>query len=204
MCGWHPGEGSEKEIFTLEELIQEFDLNRVQKSGAICDLQKAKWYNGQYLHNLPKERLLNLIKKVLPKNWKSEDDKNLDKKIQTVKDRIMLIGEAPEALKFYYEWEVPSAEILIHKKFCPEISDVKEILTNYLSFLETLEDFSEKNIEEKSIQWIKENDYKNGQVLWPYRVAITGQKNSPGPFEVSEALGKEECFKRMKMVLEKI
>lgn len=204
MCGWHPGEGSEQEVFTLEELIKEFDLDRVQKSGAVCDLNKSKWYNAEYLRKLPEEELAKLVREVLPESWKNDSDDVLIKKVKTVQERISLISEAEEALKFYYEWAPPKLETLVHKKFVPTLEDVKANLEKFIGFLEGFEPWEEQAMQEASIAWIKENDLKNGSVLWPYRVAITGLENSPGPFEVSAALGKEETIKRAKKVLESL
>lgn len=204
MCGWHPGEGSEEEVFTLEELIKEFDLEKVQKAGAVCDLTKAKWYNKEYLKKLPQEELAKLIRKTLPATWPQEEDADLIKKVKTVQERIDLISEAPEALKFYYEWQAPTAELLCHKKFVPTPEEAKISLEKYVGFLREIEDWTEKNLEEKTIEWIKANEYKTGAILWPYRVAITGQEHSPGPFEVSAALGKAESIRRTEEVLKNI
>lgn len=204
LCGWHPGAGSEQEIFDMAGLIEHFKLSEVQKAGAICDLQKSKWFNAQYLRQLPKEKLAKMVREHLPKEWQADTDEALLAKVKTVQERIELIGDAPEALKFYYEWQLPSPAILLHKKFCPEISEVKTILTKLKIFLENLEDWSEKNLEEHLLTWIADHEYKNGQVLWPYRVAITGQQNSPGPFEVSHALGKVEALSRLSHVLKSL
>ena len=134
LCGWHPGAGSEQEVFDMAGLIENFKLSEVQKAGAVCDLQKARWFNAQYLRKLPQAELAKLIRTHLPEAWQSDSDEALLAKVKTVQERIELIGDAPEALKFYFEWVLPTPEILVHKKFCPEIAEAQKILNELKPF----------------------------------------------------------------------
>jgi len=204
LCGWHPSR-SEKEIFSMEELINDFELANVQKAGAVCDLEKAKWFNREHLKTMDPERLRAMVLATLPTEWNADTDPLLDAKIKTMQERIYLVSEAPENLEFYYKF-VPNIAILPHKKFCPEIADVKKALTDFQTFLETVpeEKWNETDLQEMGIAWIKDNDYKNGQILWPYRAALTGLEQSPNPFEVSGALGRAESLRRLAKILNQI
>jgi len=199
--GWNPGD--ERELFTLEELEKEFTLEKVGTSGAVFNLEKLDWYNKEYLKKLKGEEL---VETCLPwiedEEWFKRNDniKNeewLEKLFNLEKDRITTLSELPEAVKFIFELPKYGEKLLVWKK--SDLETTKKILSKVKDFLETVDesDFEEKKLMDLLVPWIKEKGYGNGDVLYPMRVAMSGQKNSPGPFEIAEVLGKEEVINRI-------
>ncbi len=202
--GWNPG--NDREIFNLKELVEEFSLEKVGKAGAIFNLEKLIWYNKEYLKKLEGE---DLVKTCLP--WieelnisksKLNDKIWLEKLFNLEKVRINSLNELAGVLGFVFELPDYTKDLLKWKKGTLEQS--KENLISLKEFWSNIENWENKNIEEKTISWIKENNYGVGDVLWPARIALSGQENSPGPFEIADVLGLEETFKRIDTAVNKI
>ena len=144
---------------------------------------------------------------VKDEEWFKNDDlrmKNddwLEKLFNLEKDRITTLNELPDVLKFIFELPKYDEELLIWKK--SDLETAKKVLSEVKEFLETVDgsDFEEKRLMDLLVPWIKEKGYGNGDVLYPMRVALSGQKNSPGPFEIAGVLGKEEVILRIDKVL---
>lgn len=204
LLGWNKGEGSEQEIFSMEELIKEFDLTRVQKSGAVFDTEKLNWINGKYIRKLSVDELTDKIIPYL--KVKIDDRKYLEKCIALIQDRLKNLSEAPELLKFFLVDKLEYDKSLFeHEKMQVDLKMASKALENTLPALEKLEDYEdEKKVQEYLIQVIEELDVQTGQVLWPIRVALTGEKFSPGVFEVIRVLGKEKTLQRIKEGIELI
>jgi glutamyl-tRNA synthetase len=195
LLGWNPGEGSTEEIFTLQELINEFSLEKINKSGAVFDIEKLDWLNGRYIRQMKLEDLIKLCQPYL-KNIK---DKALVEKIVKIEqERLKKITDISQNIDFFYQNIKYKAELLVWKK-----SNREEALENLVKtedFLITLtdNDFAKlENFEKKIFNWIKENNYGVGDMLWPMRVALSGQQNSPSPFEIAWVLGKKETLERI-------
>lgn len=203
--GWNPG--NEKEIFTLEELIREFSLEKVGKAGAVFNLEKLDWYNKEYLKKMTAADLAN---RAIPwlKNAElinGSTDKNLIVgAINLEKERITTLAELPEAIKFIFKMPDYQASLLVWKKGTAE--EVKKILSELKELLDTIsvQSWNRPNLEKIVGEWIKVKEYSNGSVLWPLRTALSGQQNSPGPFEIAEVLGKTETFTRLSLAISKI
>lgn len=196
LLGWNPG--TEKEIFNLEELIKEFSLERVHKGGAIFNLQRLDWINGQYIKNMDTNEL---TEKCLPYLPKGTELKFAKKVVALEKERIKKLSEIGELTKFFFNDELEyDPELLIWKKMSlKEVKNNLEILEKKLS---KTEDFDQKSLEDLMIP-LREK-YGTGELLWPLRVALSGQSNSPGPFEIMEILGKEKTLKRIKKAIKKV
>jgi glutamyl-tRNA synthetase len=205
--GWNPGDN--REIFSLGELVKEFSLEKINKSGAVFNIEKLDWYNKEYIKDLPLEEL---VKRVLPwlqqadffqsqiTNYTSRTDW-LGKVLSLEKERVTTLVEFPEAIKFVFEIKPYQKELLIWKKGTLEevqkvLPDLKELLSNF-----SVQEWNKHVLEERMKTWIGERGYANGSVLWPLRVALSGQQNSPGPFEIAEVLGKEETLKRIEFAI---
>lgn len=207
LLGWNPGSGSTQEIFTLPELIEQFNLSHVHKGGAVFDLQKLDWLNSEYIKKMSLDEL---YKKSLDffaqKDFyrsASEEKKSEEylKKVLTVEqDRLNNLLEVGEYDKFFFEDIKYDAELLRWKTITNE--EIKSSLEKSKS---VLENFSEDS-------WTKENLEKNllqaagdrrGDLLWPLRVALTGEQKSPSPFEVAWVLGRKESCIRLIFALDK-
>lgn len=203
--GWNPG--TEQEIFSLEELVKEFKIEKVIKSGAVFNLEKLDWYNQQYLKNLKGEDLVTvclpwLIKAGLATG--NEDRQWLAMALELEKERVKTLVELPEALKFLFVIPEYDGQILVWKK--GTVEEVKKILPMLAEFMDTIsvQDWNKEKLQIMTGEWIAKNEFSNGSVLWPLRVSLSGQPNSPGPFEIAEVLGKDESTKRIKLAMEKM
>lgn len=203
--GWNPG--TEQEIFSLEELVKEFKIEKVIKSGAVFNLEKLDWYNQQYLKNLKNDELVNaclpwLIKAGLVDG--TEDKVWLAAALELEKERVKTLAELPEALKFLFILPDYEAQILVWKK--GTMDEVKKVLPMLIEFMNTLSvhDWNKEKLQILVGEWIAKNELSNGSVLWPLRVSLSGQQNSPGPFEIAEVLGKEKTVERLKIAIGKL
>ncbi|MBI2038230.1 MAG: glutamate--tRNA ligase [Candidatus Magasanikbacteria bacterium] len=199
--GWNPG--TEKEMYTMEELVKDFDLAKVGKTGGVFNIEKLDWYNKQYIKNLSNAEL---VEKAMP--WLEEAGVGgrpiLEKAVSLERERITILSELPEAIKFVFELPDYKADTLVWKKSSNE--EVKNILPKLIEFFDTVDenDWDKQVLEEKTKIWIAEKGFSVGSVLWPMRVALSGQENSPGPFEIAEVLAKKQTITRLQIALEKL
>jgi len=203
MLGWNPG--TEQELFTLDELVKKFSFQKVNKSGAVFNLEKLDWYNQQYIRKLSNEELVERAEPWLIEAGLNRVNKQfLAKAVALEKERIVTLAELPKAIKFLIELPEYDASILVWKKSTKEIA--KAMLENMEKLLNTIDtqDWKKEFIEQKVGEWIQENKYKVGDVLWPMRVALSGQQNSPGPYEIADVLGKEKTLERLRQAFSKL
>ncbi len=206
--GWNPG--TEKELFTLDELVTDFKLEKINKAGAVFNLEKLDWYNQQYMRTLPTEEL---VKRALPflgkdsvikENLANWDAGRLGQALNLEKERVTTLGELPEAIRFVFQLPDYDKNLLIWKK--SSLEELKNILPKLAKYLNTksIQPWNKEVLQSAIGEWISSNGYMNGSVLWPLRVALSGHQNSPGPFEIAEVLGQEEVKRRINVALEKI
>jgi len=201
--GWNPG--TEKELFTIDELAKEFKIEKINKSGAVFNLEKLDWYNQQYIKKLSNDELAKrAISWFKDAGFDITNTEFLAKAISLEKERVITLAELPEAIKFTIKLPDYDGSLLIWKKSTPE--EVKKILPELAELLNTksVHDWNKDNLLAAVGEWVKEKGYSNGSVMWPMRVALSGQQNSPGPFEIAEVLGKEECLNRINMAIGKL
>lgn len=205
LLGWNPG--TEQEIFSMDELIKKFSLDKVHKAGAVFDVKKLDWMNGEYIKKMDLKKFMELAKPYLERNigkdLKNIAERELEKIYKIEKQRIFKLSEIGEGIKFAFVDKLEyDPQMLVWKK-----SD-KETAAKNLGLLQTeLSSYSESDwmaekLEEKIINFVKANNLTNGEVLWPMRVALTGQEKSPTPFEVAEILGKEKTLQRVSEAIE--
>jgi len=193
LLGWNPG--TEKEIFSLEELINEFSLERVHKAGAIFNLERLDWINAQYIKKMD---LNELTKKCLPYLDKKDDFEYIKKIVALEQKRIKKISEIGNLTKFFFTDELKyDSELLIWKEI--SLKDVKNNLELLEKTLEKTNKFDVKSLENMIMPLTEKHG--RGELLWPLRVAISGQKASPGPFEIMSILGKEKTLERVKQAI---
>lgn len=213
LLGWRPN--TNQEIFNRQELISQFTLERAQKSPAIFDQEKLDWLNGYYIRQLKVNDLLDRLMEY-GKNHNADIVKLLncliiqDNKIRRIKivklvqDRMRTLGDFIELSKFIVQLPDYDSSLLIFKKSNKD--EIKQSLTTALKLLQNIEEseFMAENLSSCFKQKIEAENLPIGQILHPLRVALTGQQNSPGPFETAETLGKKEAIRRVKLALEKI
>jgi len=215
LLGWNPG--SKREIFSLNSLIKEFSIDRIQKSGAAFNIQKLEWLNASYIRSKPINELTELCLPYLEKAGLIEhslEEKTIKTKdtgeeisfdklqaiISLYQKRLKKLSEIPGLVDFFFKekLEYPS-ELLIWKDM-----DKKEVKNNLDKVKKTLdkikeEDWFQENIENTLLELAEEvGEGDKGKTLWPLRVALSGKKASAGPFEIAQVIGKEKTIKRIK------
>ena len=192
--GWNPG--TEKEIYSLEELIQDFDLSKVGNTGAVFNLDKLNWFNKQYIKNLSNQELAERAKPWLTEVGISNSEL-LEKAVGLERERIATLAELPGAIRFVFELPDYNSELLVWKKSSKE--EVTSTLPQLIKFFESLDEtkWTKEDLETQTKAWIAEKGLSVGSILWPMRVALSGQENSPGPFEIAEVLGKDGTVERL-------
>ncbi|MFA5210935.1 MAG: glutamate--tRNA ligase [Patescibacteria group bacterium] len=204
--GWNPG--TDQEIFSLEELIKSFDFKKVNKSGAVFNLEKLDWLNGQYIKKMSLNKLTELTLPFFEKTdwWSKYEIKDKEQIAQIIaleKDRAKILSTIPEAVKFIFELPDYEKELLIWKKTdLDETKNKLKIISNFLQEISN-EEWEKEILEKMVFVFIEKNNFGVGDILWPLRIAISGQKNSPGPFEIMAILKKEETIKRINLALKK-
>lgn len=205
LLGWHPA--GDKEIFSLKEMIQEFSLERVQKSGAVFDLKKLDWMNGLYLRQLSSAELRRraepfLKQAGLPLEQMSEPQ--LEAILKLEQERLKKLSELGERLGFYFSVSDYPAERLIWKK--TDAAQTKKRLSDLSSFLSGLpeQEWGGQALETKIKGFIEERNWGTGECLWPLRVALSGLEASPSPFALASVLGKKETLARIHHAVQKL
>jgi glutamyl-tRNA synthetase len=212
LLGWHPG--NDQEIMTMDEMIEKFDIKNIHKSGAVLDPIKLDWMNGEYIKRMETWELHTRLAKYLKeyevdfyRDIFSQKDYDYNTRVMSeLQGRMKRFEEyIPLTLSFYGEAQIRT-DLLINPKMKIEtLDDVRESLNLALSVLENIEDYSSiDNIKTPLLASIALNGKKNGQVLWPLRVALAGEEFSPWAFELAYILGRETSIQRIKKVLEKI
>ena len=198
LLGWNPG--TTQELFTLQELIDQFSLDRVHKAGAVFDTQKLDWLQGQWIRSMPKEtftaQVLALTKEKYPA---AGTDKAFPAKAALIHDRITFLSEAPDMLGYFYEAPVATKDLICNPKQKVTAELLPQIMTAVERMLGDIPEASwnAEMILAKTKEAVERGGLKLGQLLWPVRAILTGREFSPGAVEVAEALGKEETMKRL-------
>jgi len=191
--GWNPGD--EREIFSKEELIKEFSLKRIQKGGAIFNVEKLDWFNSQYIRKMDIDGLAELCAPYLVRVTRNEERGKIKKIIGIQQERINKLSEAGEGIDFFFKEPEYPESILIWKN--SDKNKTVIYLEQLVKILCDIEDngFTKDNI--KNTVWDYTEKEGRGNVLWSFRVALTGLEKSPDPFIVAEILGKSETLKRL-------
>lgn len=194
MLGWNPK--STEEFFTLEELVQAFELSQVNTANPIFDTDKLDWYNSHYIRKLSIDELLTYCQPYLP----TADPVYLKQIIALEQERLKKLSDITELTDFFFP-EVLQYEpaLLVWKKSTAEAT--RAVLQKLLSLLAAHSDWSAANLEATLLTWIKAQGLGNGDVLWPLRVALSGQKASPPPFALAAVLGKERVCQRVQAAI---
>ena len=219
LLGWNPK--TEEEIFSLDEMIERFDLSGVNKYGAVFNVEKLDWINGFYIREMDLDRLVKLcvpylidaglvekvssIKYQVLSTSEEIDFSYLKKVVALEQERMKKLSEIGELVKFVFVDELEyNKSLLVWKKMSFE--EVKNNLELAYQELEKIDEknFTKNNLEKVLRDLMKQKEIRTGELLWPLRVSLTGLKGSPGPFEVGEVLGKEGVLERVKSAINKI
>ena len=196
LLGWNPG--TEQELFSMQELINEFSLDRVSKSGARFQPDKAKWFNAQYMHRKSDAELAELFQPILKVNGVETSDELAGKAAGIMKERATFITDLWDLTSYFFVAPAQYEEKQMKKYWKGEnparLAELREVLA-------AIDDFSLENTESIVGAWIQEKGYGMGQIMNTLRLALVGAGKGPGMYDVTAFLGKEECLKRIDYIL---
>lgn len=201
LLGWSPA--GDNELFTLKELVKEFDYHRISKSPAVFDMVKLKWMNGEYMKKMDDEKFYEMalpyIRQVITK------DLDLHKIAAMVKTRIEVFPDIPGHIDFFEKMPEYDVSMYRHKKMKTTEESSLALLQEVLPLLEAQEDYSNDALFALLSAYGKEKGYKTGFVMWPIRTALSGKQMTPaGATEILEVLGKEESLTRLQAAIDKL
>ena len=202
LLGWNPK--TEQEIFSMEELIKNFNIQGINKAPAIFDIEKLKWINGVYIRNMSLE---DFHKKALPYYEKAIKRKlDLEALSKVLQPRVNVLSEIIDLVDFFNEMPDYDLEMYCHKKMKTDLDITRKVLPVALELLQDKKAFESLEAMHEALMTLPEKmGLKNGQVLWPIRTALTGKQfTAGGATEAAYLLGQEETLARLKKAIEKV
>lgn len=196
--GWNPGHGSEKEIFSLNELIDAFSFEQVSKSGAKFDFEKTKWFQHHYFQAADNSQIVEDFAEILAEKGYSPSTELIEKVVESVKERATFVGDLWDLSHFFFE-APKTFDKKAQKKGWKE--GTPEIIREVQSVLSKTEDFSKNHLENQIKPWIKEQGIGFGKVMMPLRLLLVGEMKGPDLFEIMALIGKAETLSRMDYAL---
>lgn len=201
LLGWSPEDNTE--IFSLQELIQNFNYHHMSKAPAVFDVVKLKWMNSEYMKAMDFNKFYQMaepfIKNAITKDY------DLKKIAEMVKTRIEVFPDIPDLIDFFEEVPDYDNEMYTHKKMKTNAETSLEVLKELLPIFETQDDYSNDALYATLLKYVEDKGIKNGYAMWPVRTAVSGKQMTPaGATEIMEIIGKEESIKRIKAAIEKL
>lgn len=195
LLGWN--DGTDKELFSLEELIEAFDLNRVHKSGAKFDPEKNKWFNHQYLIKQNNEDLATSFTPTLVEKGVDISKFDITRIVSLIKERAHFVSEFWDLTDFFFQ--APTSYDEKASKNWKE--ETPTLMQELISVLENIEDFTSVNIETIVKDWLTKNEIGMGKVMQPFRLSLVGALKGPHLFDIVEIIGKEETISRIQKAI---
>ncbi|MCI8829146.1 MAG: glutamate--tRNA ligase [Ruminiclostridium sp.] len=205
LLGWSPrGELAEQEFFSLDELVAAFDITGISKSPAIFDLEKLKYFNSSYIKNLSPEAFLAVAEPYLKESIHTPSI-DLSLVAPLLQTRLDTLTEIPPMVDFFDTLPAYSNELYTHKKMKTNPENSLEALELTLPVLEALDNWTFDHIHDTLIKLAEDNGLKNGRIMWPVRVAVSGKPTTPGgAVELCHILGKEETLRRIQVGIQQL
>ena len=197
LLGWNPG--TEQELFTLDELVQAFDIHKCSKAGARFDYQKGIWFNHEYMLKKSNEEVANLFAPIVANNGVDESMEHITKVVAMMKDRVNFVKELWPLCSFFFIAPTEYDEKTVKKRWK---ADSAKVMGELADVLEGIDDFSVEGQEPVVMKWVEEKGYKLGDVMNAFRLTLVGIGKGPGMFDISAFLGKEETLKRLRKAIE--
>ena len=197
LLGWNPG--TEQELFTLDELVQAFDIHKCSKAGARFDYQKGIWFNHEYMLKKSNEEVANLFAPIVANNGVDETMERITQVVAMMKDRVNFVKELWHLCSFFFIAPTEYDEKTVKKRWK---ADSAKVMGELADVLDGIDDFSVEGQEPVVMKWVEEKGYKLGDVMNAFRLTLVGIGKGPGMFDISAFLGKEETLKRMRKAIE--
>ncbi len=197
LLGWNPG--TDQEVFSLDKLVRLFDLNKCSKSGARFDYKKCIWFNHEYMLNKSNEEVAGLFAPIVAGHGVDEPFERIVTVVGMMKDRVDFVKELWPLCSFFFLPPAEYDEKTVRKRWKENSA---EVMAELAQLLESLDDFSIENQEREVMAWVEKKEYKLGDVMNAFRLALVGIGKGPGMFDISSFLGKEETVRRLRRAID--
>ena len=197
LLGWNPG--TEQEMFTLDELVEQFDITKCSKAGARFDYQKGIWFNHEYILRKSNEEISKLFAPIVAGNGIDESMERITKVVSMMKDRVSFVKELWPLCSFFFIPPTEYDEKSVRKRWKENSA---QVMGELAEVLEGIDDFSLENQEHIVMAWVESKGYKLGDVMNAFRLTLVGEGKGPGMFDISAFLGKEETLRRLRRAIE--
>ncbi len=197
LLGWNPG--TEQELFTLEELVEAFDMQKCSKAGARFDYQKGIWFNHEYMLKKSDTEIAKLFAPIVAGNGVDETMERVTKVVSMMKDRVNFVRELWPLCSFFFIAPMEYDEKTVRKRWKENSA---QVMAELADVIEGIEDFSIENQEKVVFAWVENKGYKLGDVMNAFRLALVGIGKGPGMFDITAFLGKEETLVRLRKAIE--
>ncbi len=197
LLGWNPG--TEQELFSLDELVQLFDIHKCSKAGARFDYQKGVWFNHEYILRKSNEEIADLFAPIVANNGIDESMERITKVVSMMKDRVNFVKELWPLCSFFFIAPMEYDAKTVKKRWKP---DSAQVMGELAAVLEGIDDFEVEGQEPVVMKWVEDKGYKLGDVMNAFRLALVGIGKGPGMFDISAFLGKEETLRRLRRAIE--
>lgn len=197
LLGWNPG--TEQELFTLDELVEAFDIQKCSKAGARFDYQKGIWFNHEYMLKKSDTEIAKLFAPIVAGNGVDETMERVTKVVSMMKDRVNFVRELWPLCSFFFIAPTEYDEKTVRKRWKENSA---QVMAELADVIEGIEDFSIENQEKVVFAWVENKGYKLGDVMNAFRLALVGIGKGPGMFDITAFLGKEETLVRLRKAIE--
>ncbi len=197
LLGWNPG--TEQELFTLDQLVEQFDISKCSKAGAKFDFQKAVWFNHEYILMKSDDEITELFAPIVTGNGVEESMERVRQVVHMMKDRVSFVKELWPLCSFFFIPPTEYDEKTVRKRWKEDSAVVMDQLA---TVLEGIDDFSVENQEKIVFAWVEGMGYKLGDVMNAFRLALVGIGKGPGMFDISAFLGKKETLARLRRAIQ--
>lgn len=197
--GWNPG--TEREMYSLDELVPLFDITKCSKAGARFDYQKGIWFNHEYILQKTPSEIAELFAPIVKANGVETSIERVTKVVEMMKDRVNFVKELWPLCSFFFVVPTEYDEKTRKKRWK---EDSAQAMGELATLIENLDDFSVEAQEKAVHEWIEQKGYKLGNIMNAWRLTLVGEGKGPGMFDISAFLGKEETLARMKRAIESL
>ena len=196
LLGWNPG--IDEEIFSMDELIARFSLERCSKNGARFDFEKGKWFNHKYIQMKSDREIAEMFLPIIQQHGINPEISTVEKVVSLVKERVSFIKDLWGQAAFFFlaptEYDAKTVKKRWKEESPRQMNELIDILNRY--------DVLDRSIEETVLNWIRDNEYHMGNVMNAFRLAIVGEGKGPHIFDITEIIGKEETLRRIRRAIE--
>lgn len=197
--GWNEGDGSEKQFYSIEELIRAFSLQHVSKGGSKFDPEKTKWFQHHYLQEAPIEKLANDLNQILVKKNITSNKEYIQKVVELLRERATFVSDIWEQGAYFFQPPNSYDSKSMKKAWKP---DTPALMKELIHTIEGISDFQQENIQEQIKKWISSKEIGFGKIMQPFRLSLVGSMQGPDVFAIASLLGKEETLSRLERIID--